>query len=135
MTDGTFTQDQVKHLIDIEGIKTKINFIVENLAKLSLSFETHAEKAEKEMDGLFEEIRKGEKDLMECRAELRDEVYNNFVQKKELRIWLAIAIFCVSAATGVIQWVVSNSDHKSEIIAEQIAEILKDHNSKGSHIP
>lgn len=124
---GTFTQEQVKHLIDIEGIKSKINFIVENLSKLSLSFETHAEKTEKDMNGLYDEIRNGEKELLECRNELRDEVYGNFVQKRELRLWLIIAITAFSLASGVITWSIqTHSDEKQHAeIADQIVKKLE----------
>jgi len=130
MSEPAFTQEQVKHLIDVEGIKAKMGYIEKTVTELLSSFKSHAAKTEKDMDGLYEEIRKGEKELIECRNELKEEVYSNFVQKKEMRVWLAIAIFTVSATTGIIQWVVSTSDIKNTQIAEQVAQILKDHDKE-----
>jgi len=134
MSGETLTREEVDNLLDVQSIKNTLANVVEGLGRLTDSVKHYSEAQDREFKDIEEELRKAEVSQVNCKNELREELYGAFIQKKDLKIYLAIIVAAVSITTGAIQWMMAANTKaantavisaQSDVMVNRIVEAIE----------
>ena len=108
MPEAKFTEEQMNNMLGIQELSLQLSTLDTSLNSLKQAFEAAAKLEDTELRSILDKMGEEKVERIQCKNDIREEVYERFLQKKDLRTYLTIVVVVVSFTTGAIQWILGN---------------------------
>jgi len=109
----TYTEDEVTTALNMQELRLGLKTVTTTLTALQSLVQSSAKNGEDEFRKVLDEIRSEELKRVVDKNDIREEVFEKFLQKKDLKTYLAIIMVVVSLTTGGIQWIMGTITAKA----------------------
>jgi len=125
-----YTKDEMEGQLAMQGLTLGLKTVTDGIATLQKTVQDAAEKGEREFREVLSELKREEEKRVQDKNEIREEMFEKFIQKKDLKIYLSIIIVVISVTTGGIQWAMgvstaAKNDLSRELDRELVIERLE----------
>ena len=136
MSNNTYTEEELQSKLQEQRYTLRFDKIEQTMVDLSGAMMAHQRKEEEQADRVLNEIHNATANTAQCELDIKEDIngieanmissirqvetacYETFVQKKELKVYVAIIIFTVSLTTGSVAYMSNLSEEDSREAAQ-----------------